>query len=228
MAQSICIFGDSVGKGIIFDSVKQKYVMSHTSFFDILAQRIGVAADNFCRFGCTLSKGAELIDKKMATLSKYDYVLLEFGGNDSDFHWDEVAAAPDKAHECNTPINTFISLYERVIQHLRNNGAKPVLVNLSPVDSERYYNWISRSNDGSAILQFLREPRRIEHWNEMYNNAVWDIAGRHSVPVLDIRSPILYERNFTDYFCEDGIHPNDAGQRLIADRLYTTLSFKET
>lgn len=227
MSCKICIFGDSVGKGIIFDPGKRRYVSGQSSFFDIFAERVGANADNFCRFGATLPKGAELIRRRLDSLAGYDRVFLEFGGNDSDFHWDEVAASPDAPHDCNTPLNRFFKTYSDVIDVLTAKGIIPTLINLAPVDSERYFRWISRENDSSSILRFLREPRRIEHWNEMYNNAVWEIAARKHLPVIDIRSPLLFERDFADYFCEDGIHPNASGQRLIADRLCNTdLFFK--
>lgn len=225
MTGKLCIFGDSVGRGIVFDPEKRRYVSGQRSFFDILAQRAGFSADNFCRFGCTLTKGAALIGRRLSSLSGYDRVSLEFGGNDSDFRWDEVAASPDAFHDCNTPLSCFVDTYDALITELADAGIAPTLVNLAPVDSERYFRWITRGGDGSAILRFLREPRRIEHWNEMYNNAVWEIAAKRRLPVVDIRSPLLYERDFADYFCEDGIHPNPAGQQLIADRLSDTAIF---
>ena len=34
--------------------------------------------------------------------------------------------------------------------------------------------------------------------------------------VFDLRSQFLYQRDFADFMCEDGIHPNPAGHALIA------------
>ena len=35
------------------------------------------------------------------------------------------------------------------------------------------------------------------------------------MPVIDIRSAFLAQPDFRSYLCADGIHPNEAGQKLI-------------
>jgi len=55
-----------------------------------------------------------------------------------------------------------------------------------------------------------------------YVNAIKEVAAYYSVPVLNLWSvsgiqpnvPVLKEK-----LCPDGLHPNDAGHRLIASRL---------
>jgi len=56
-----------------------------------------------------------------------------------------------------------------------------------------------------------------------YVDIIKEVARFYAIPVLDLyaqsgiqpRVPILQEK-----FCPDGLHPNDAGQELIANRLY--------
>lgn len=218
-AKKLCVFGDSIGKGVVFDSSKGRYVTAEHPFIKLLGERTGAVIDSYCRFGCTLDKGAEIIEKKLDRLGDYDYVVLQYGGNDSDFDWAAVADSPEAFHDCKTPVARFREIYENLLEKITSVGARPIMMNLAPVDSEKYYRWISRENDGGAIMRFLGEARRIEHWNEMFNNAVWSTAALMGVPVLDIRSPLLFERDFTSFICEDGIHPNEAGHELIADRI---------
>lgn len=54
----------------------------------------------------------------------------------------------------------------------------------------------------------------------MYNLAVFKTAAAADVPLLDITSCFLSRPNYADYLCEDGIHPNSEGYRLIANALY--------
>ncbi len=220
----LCIFGDSVGKGVTYDNGKQRYTTLSGGFVSVLEEKLNTEIDNFCRFGCTLTKGIELIERRMDRLSQYDYVALEFGGNDSDFDWAAVAADPEGEHDCFTPMESFTSSYINIIDRIRAEGSNPILLSVPAIDSMRYYKWISKSNDGNAIMQFLREPMRIERWNEMYNNAVWRIGSLCSVPVLDIRTPILHERYYKELFCEDGIHPNSEAHSIIADSIYEKIA----
>ncbi|OLA61120.1 MAG: hypothetical protein BHW37_01125 [Firmicutes bacterium CAG:272_52_7] len=39
------------------------------------------------------------------------------------------------------------------------------------------------------------------------------------IPMIDIRSAFLVKRDYSDYLCEDGIHPNERGHKLIKDTL---------
>lgn len=224
MKMKICLFGDSVGKGVVFDTERGRYIPCHDSFTKILESKYNIEIDNHCKFGCTVVKGEEVVAQRAEKLSAYDYVILQYGSNDSDFDWKSVAETPAERHDCNTTMSVFRGTYRRIIEFIRKCGGNPVMLNLAPVDSVKYYRWISKTNDGDAIARFLGSATRIEHWNEVYNNAVWNIASSNGVPVLDIRSPILYERDFSDFFCDDGIHPNAKGHKLIANGIFSEVS----
>lgn len=214
-----CMFGDSVGKGVIYDRNTQRYSVTRDSFGSVSAGKLGVELDNFSRFGCTMTKGAEIIEKRLGSLNGYEAVMLEFGGNDCDFDWAQVAARPLERHECKTPLKQFVSGYIALIEKIRRAGGLPVLLTVPAVNAEKFFDWITRDNDSEAIMTFLKEKHRIEHWNELYNNAVWSVSAAEKVPVVDIRSPLLCERDFDDYFCDDGIHLNQAGHALIAEHI---------
>lgn len=219
MDTRICLFGDSIGKGIIYDAEKGRYTPTSSSFAGIIGSRDDVALENYSRFGCTLKKGADIVLRRSDALSEYDAVVLEYGGNDSDFDWADVASSPESEHDCNTPMSVFRKTYIELVEKVKAVGGKPVLLSLTPVDSERYFRWISRTSDAGAIMRFLGDAGAIERWNEMYNIAVRDIASICSVPFIDIRTPFLRSRSFNRLFCEDGIHPNQEGHRLIANTI---------
>ncbi len=219
MKNKICLFGDSIGKGIIYDPAREKYAPSGSSFASLVSSREGLELDNFSRFGCTLVKGAGIVERHADELRSYDAVILQYGGNDSDFNWASVADSPEAEHDCNTPLTTFRNLYINTVKSIQSLGSMPVLLGLTPVDSGKYFRWISRSNDSGAIMRFLGDEERIERWNEMYNIAVCNVAGVCGVPFIDIRTPFLRRRDFHELFCEDGIHPNERGHRLIADTI---------
>ncbi len=216
MINSICIFGDSVAKGVIFDGVKKKYRLLRESFANIIESQQNISILNFARFGCTISAGSKILGKHQKELSGFDYTILEFGGNDCDYNWEAISENPSQHHLCNTPIAQFTEKYLDLINRVRQNGGKPVLLNLPPIDPKRYFHWISKGLNGKNILSFLGEIETIYQWQEMYSLAVEDMAKREQVPLIDIRSDFLRNQCFSDYLCEDGIHPNERGHLLIS------------
>ena len=64
-----------------------------------------------------------------------------------------------------------------------------------------------------------KEPKFIEHWNEMYNLAVMKVAVSRNAPVLDVRSAFLCRRAFDALFSSDGIHPSVEGHRKMYEFL---------
>jgi lysophospholipase L1-like esterase len=53
----------------------------------------------------------------------------------------------------------------------------------------------------------------------MYNIAVVKLASIKNIPLIDIRKAFLETRDYLNLYCEDGIHPNEAGHALISDVL---------
>lgn len=220
MTEQIYIFGDSLAKGVVFDQVRQRYALLKESFVNLWCSHLGAAHKNYSKFGCTIDKGAQTVQVHRQELADADCVLLEFGGNDSDFDWGEVAAHPEAAHEPKTPLPEFSRQYSRLIEEVRGNAGNPVLLNLPPIDPQRYFAWISRDLDASAILRWLGGSEfYIYRWHEMYSVEIGKIAQMHSVPMIDIRSAFLARRDYASLLCEDGIHPNEAGHRLISETI---------
>lgn len=216
MIQSVCIFGDSVAKGVIFDAVKNKYSLLKESFANIVERQQNISIFNFARFGCTVSMGGEILKRHESELNRFDYTILEFGGNDCDYNWAEISENPFRPHKCNTPIPEFREKYMELISRVLKSGGRPVLLNLPPIDPKRYFRWISQGLNGNNILAFLGEIEAIYRWQEMYSKAVEDLASEENIPLIDIRSGFMNKKNFSYYLCEDGIHPNDKGHRLIS------------
>ena len=219
MIQSVCVFGDSVAKGVVFDAIKNKYVLLRDCFANTL-QNIGrFTIKNYARFGATIHKGAEILQKHREELPKYDYIALEFGGNDCDFDWSEVADAPNSDHQPKTPVPKFEACYAAMVREIKKSGGNPVVLSLPPIDAQRYFKWISRGLDADNILHWLGDVEHIYRWHEMYNLAVCRVAKEEQIPLLDISSAFLETAHYQDLICEDGIHPNEKGHQLITSVL---------
>ncbi|MNP35700.1 GDSL-like Lipase/Acylhydrolase [compost metagenome] len=90
---------------------------------------------------------------------------------------------------------------------------------LPPLDAERYFKWISKNSSTKAnnILTWLGTVNRIYTWHKLYNDAIIQVAMELKVKWIDIRDAFLKTEDYREYMCEDGIHPNEQGHKLIAD-----------
>ena len=217
MIDSICAFGDSIMKGVIFDGIRGRYTFLKNSFANIFGMSTGIKIDNYAKFGCTITVGKEIIEKHAAELPGYKYTALEFGGNDCDFDWAAVSERPDDIHLAKTPIADFEVLYSEVIDSVVSSGSRPVLFSLPPLNALRYFSWISKGLNADNILHWLGDVEHIYRWHEMYNLVVVKLAAIKNIPLIDIRGAFLESRNYLSLYCEDGIHPNEAGHALILD-----------
>ncbi|MFA5634425.1 MAG: SGNH/GDSL hydrolase family protein [Anaerovoracaceae bacterium] len=215
MSDTIGVFGDSIMKGVVYDSGKSKYTYLENSFVNDFIKKTGIAVDNFAKFGCTLTKGEKIIEKCSEKLSQYKYIALEFGGNDCDFFWPAVSDNPHEKHMPNTPIESFEIVYSRILDSMVAKQYRPVLFSLPPLDPQRYFAWISKGLDSKNILRWLGDVEFIYHWQEKYSLAVVKLAATKNIPLIDIRKAFLKCGNYKDLLCEDGIHPNKAGHSLI-------------
>ncbi len=221
LVREACVFGDSIARGVILDD-QGSYKPLKDCFASLAAEELGVALTNKARFGCTIAKGREIIERTLDRFlgkSKepaFDYVFLEFGGNDCDFRWDEISVRPHAQHLPATPPELFVKHYSEVIEELRARGLKPILLTLPPLVAERYFAWFTRTGlDQEAILMWLGDVEFIYRWHESYSCLVWEIGEKYDAPVIDIRKSFLEQRNYQRFLCKDGIHPNVEGHSLI-------------
>ncbi len=218
----IGIWGDSILKGVIFDEAAGKYQTTKKCAVNLF-KRVFKSVDvkNNSRFGCTAPKAAENLEQSLDKGFSADVVLLEFGGNDCDFNWQEVSRTPDAEHEPNTPMPLFIVSMKHMVDKLLKSGITPILMNLPPISSERYFDWISRMPGviGENVLRWLKEKNVIYRQQEAYSHAIEKIAYEYRLNLIDVREAFLQIHDYNNYLCLDGIHLNENGQRILCDTL---------
>ena len=111
-------------------------------------------------------------------------------------------------------------MHRAIIDELRELGKKIVMLNLPPIDEHKYFNWFCRGLDREKILAWLGgSDEYIYRFHEIYNVRVCNIAADYNIPLIDIRSAFLEKRNYSEYLCGDGIHPNEKGHAIIAETI---------
>ena len=216
MVQNLSIFGDSISKGIIYNSDRKRYTPLSDCFASLVEKTNNLSVKNYSLFGCTIVKGLSLVQKHLKELVDSDCIALEFGGNDCDYDWQRISDNPSDEHLPNTTASLFKETYNNIINELKTLNKKMVILNLPPLDSDKYFSWISKNRNAENIKNWLGgNTNYIYRWHEMYSNLVCDIANSANIKLIDIRSAFLKLRNYSDYLCDDGIHPNAKGHMLI-------------
>ena len=214
--RSITLWGDSVMKGVVYDEQKGRYGLLPENAAAKASRTLGLTLCNRARMGCTVTKGLSIMRRDIETGVDSEAALLEFGGNDCDYDWAQVAAHPEQDHQPKTPLPLFIAQLRDMIDLVRQKGMQPVMTTLPPIHARRYFSFFTR--DGLSqenILLWLGDVEHIYRWHERYNGAVVQTAQECGVPLIDVRDAFLSVRRYGDLLCADGIHPNAKGHALI-------------
>ena len=137
--RQIAVFGDSILKGIQVNPDNKKYITDNHIDLDFLRDTYALAIENFSKFGCTITKGADILKKRFARGLECDVVVMDFGGNDCDFDWKAISENPDAEHQPNTPLDVFMETYRNIIRMLKEKAVRPILTTLPPIDPQRFF-----------------------------------------------------------------------------------------
>ena len=216
----ILIFGDSILKGVYYCGEEGRHRLYRERTGELV--RAGFEVKNCSVMGATVSTGEELLHRKLADVLPADgedrsdtAVILEYGGNDCDYKWQDISADPNGEFLPNTPEETFVNRYRACIDYVRSTGAKAYLCNLVPLDPERYMEWISRDLSRDNILRWLGDVGRLYRWQEFYSRIAERIASLASVPLIPVREAFMATGGYRGLISPDGIHPTVEGHRVI-------------
>ena len=220
----VTLYGDSILKGVLLENGRYRI---NREWEERFMGDYGLKVRNRSRFGCTIRKALEFIRRDSASSADdKEFAVLEYGGNDCDYDWAEIAAAPEQEHDCNTPPAQFMTDYREAIHLLRQSGRTPVLLTLPPIHSERYLRFICR--DGlprENILAWLGDVEAIYRWQEKYSDMVRQLAEQESAALIDLRSAFARDgRPPEELLCADGIHPSRSGQGIIYQALSSSVA----
>ena len=87
---SVSVWGDSIGKCIVYDEERGRYAICRDNYATRLKAE-GVAVENHSVMGYTVCQ-ATLAEKDMRPGG---VAAIEFGGNDCDLDWKAVSENPD-------------------------------------------------------------------------------------------------------------------------------------
>ena len=214
--KTVTLFGDSILYGIIVNPENLKYAKCP----DYDLRSIGANFDcdllNISQMGRNSSEGLEEIKLYLTRHPAPDYAIIEFGGNDCDHNWIEITNG--KHGHVKIPKADFVANLTNMVNLLQSYGTKVALMNMPPVESESFYEWVARDSVAkSNIKAYLGDVGTIYSVHESYSLAINKLATTLNIPLIDIRSP--FGSNPHDLLCVDGVHPNEKGYALIKEKL---------
>lgn len=217
--KSTYIFGDSVMKGVVMNNKNGRYVFD-PMMNNLLENALGRRIINCSYFGSTVTKGMQRIEYTVESGIEANTAIIEYGGNDCDHIWKEISEHPNSEHFPNTKLPIFKEKYKAIINYLNSKGITPIAMTLPPIDAEKFFEFFINSKfGGENVLSWLGDIEMIYRYQELYSSAVVDVALSTGTRIADVRSYFLDKRNYKSLICNDGIHPNEDGHKLIATAL---------
>jgi len=217
--KNVAIFGDSILRGIKIDSETKKFVFSKTIDWAGIEEQLNVKITNYSKMGSTIKHGFPKLENYLNDSPTADVVVLGYGGNDSDYNWPKVAGEKSRGHTSNTDLDEFERMLGEMIDMVIAKGIKPVLMNLPPIHSTRYFTWVTRNGlNKDNILYFINDDKEVLYRRqEMFSAKIAEIARKRSIELVDIRSKFLAHNDYLDLVCEDGIHLTENGEKVIVE-----------
>lgn len=213
---NIGLYGDSILKGIQINPVNKKYIVDNNIDVRMLIEKYSIQIKNYSSFGCTVTKGRNLLNKRLETNTGWDAIVMDYGGNDCDYNWRAISENPEGDYSPNTPIELFKETYCDIIDTLKKKGILPILTTLPPLEPKNFFDWFCKDLNKENILKWLGEVKNIYYHQENYSRVIEEIALKKQVPLVDIRGEFMTSGDIHTLLCEDGTHPNTSGQKVIA------------
>lgn len=219
--KKILVVGDSISKGVVFDEMKNKYVLIKENFINLISEITHAQIINASKFGSTVKQG-EIVLKNKLEKHDPDIVVIELGGNDCGFIWDDIADNPYHDYAPKIPLVQFEKSINRMLDYILSQGKIPVLTTLPPLYADNYFKWVTHNDKekGLNVLKWLKDVWRIYWWQERYSNCIQFISKKRNVKCIDVRNAFLSRNEFDDCICIDGIHPNKMGHKLVFEEVF--------
>lgn len=214
--KTVTLFGDSILYGIIVDPSNLKYVKCPDYDLRRDATEIGIDLLNISQMGRNSFEGISEVKNYLTRHPAPDYAVVEFGGNDCNRDWDAIIKG--LSGDVKTPIEKFKSNLKEMITTLASHNTKVALMNMPPIVSLPFLNWVAQSEQSKRIIEaFLGDVEQIYKTHESYSTEICNLAQDLSIPLIDVRAKFGCDP--TPYLCIDGVHPNPDGYRLIKNEL---------
>ena len=218
----LVVFGDSILKGVItIPNSGKLFDTTENDSLSLAQKELGFELDNRSIYGNITSKGLIKLQKFLEKGETADFCIIEFGSNDCDYDWNvfpEGSPAPDfSTIQSKVPFNDYLSNLTQMVELCRAHQITPIIMNLIPYICDRWFKTIAKAHNQAAMLEFLAGTPDTLGQNQLkYQNALMDFAKTSNVQTIDVWNLFTNTPNSAKLMCDDGIHPNEEGYKLLS------------
>ena len=211
----LVVFGDSILKGVITIPGSGKlFDVTENDSLSLAKKKLGFELDNRSIYGNITSKGLVKLQKFFEKGENADFCIIEFGSNDCDYDWSTLIQK--------VPLQEYLENLSQMVSLCRSNKVTPLMMGLIPYVCDNWFKTIIKGQNEAAILDFLGgAPETLGKNQVVYKNAQADFVQKNKVQFMD---PWELFAGHPDLMCYDGIHPNEAGYKLLAEAWIKFLS----
>ncbi len=209
----IVIWGDSIGKGIVWSDEHARYRLSQRGCVRQLSALAACPVKNLSVMGCTAADCLKRFDPSQTVPGGLG--VIELGGNDCNMPWEAIGKDPTGDYLPCVPLESYKAAMRQLIRLLRREKMIPAVAVPVPVVGHLYLSFLSRFYNGRGILEYLGDPEQISRWQERWASAARSVAIEEGAVLIDLRDAMLRNLRFERLYCSDGIHLNDEGQEYL-------------
>lgn len=200
--KKVNFLGDSITQGVGASCEQNKYV-------EVFARLTGAKVRNYGISGTRVARQhgvnpyGECYCDRIDTMDADADVVVVFGGTNDYGHGDAPIGKPDDK----TP-DTFYGACNYLACELMKKYPTATIVFLTPLHRVNEDFSASQRPDGPVLKEFV--------------DIIREVAEKYSIPVLDLWKMAGIQPNIEISkitYMPDGLHPNDAGHALLANRL---------
>ena len=200
--KAINVIGDSITAGSGTSDIQNVY---HVVLGRMMGARVvrnyGIGGTRVARFDCPEENWGPAFVDRYADMDDDAQLVLVFGGTNDFGHGVPLGEPGNVAPE------TFYGAYRMLLKGLIEKYPAARIVAMTPMQRVDYAQ--PHPKTGKVLFDYVE--------------AIREIAGQLSIPVVDLYREagicvaIPAQR---ELFCPDGVHPSDAGNARLAQRLY--------
>lgn len=207
----INFLGDSITEGACASSTEKRYS-------SLVCKMLGATENNYGIGGTRIAKQTNVIDGEVSndfctraqTMDKYADVVLVLGGTNDYGHGDaEIGNIED-----DKTANTFCGSLKWLVEYLLSVYGRERVRFILPLHRYNEDNLYGEGNKAKAGAPL-----------SAYVQAEIDIFNRYNVEYLDLSEVFpIPKANNGDELTQDGLHPNDRGHLLLAEKIVEYLN----
>ncbi len=151
----------------------------------------------------TSEDGLARLQEDVLLQKNFSHVVVLFGNNDCRL---------TETLQLIVSQERFLTNLREISNRIKANHQIPLFCNLQPIDAQKLFKFAP---------EFQKHNMNPEVLQETYNNLVEDFTRRNGDLIIDIRTPLKSQK--AGIMAVDGLHPNDNGHAIIAQRIVDAL-----